>query len=231
MPIYHIFIINRAGSLIYDYANLQTQQQQSEVELTFLQPPIDFRLEVIDNRPTVVFGQRDGVRVGYVITHCNNESVAAGVGGGGIRDPNMKTARQLLDDINDSTKYPLTLKFARPPLSTNEKIILSSMFHSFYAIAAQLSPVSTKSSGIEVLDADAFRLQCFQTVTGQKFVVVADTSTTNLDQFLKKLYELYADYALKSPFYSLEMPIRCELFDANLQAVLERFEKSGVLFV
>ena len=28
------------------------------------------------------------------------------------------------------------------------------------------------------------------------------------DLFLRKIYELYADFALKNPFYSLEMPIR-----------------------
>ena len=31
-----------------------------------------------------------------------------------------------------------------------------------------------------------------------------------VDQLLDKLYELYSDYALKNPFYSLEMPIRKE---------------------
>ena len=29
-----------------------------------------------------------------------------------------------------------------------------------------------------------------------------------VDQLLDKIYELYADFALKNPFYSLEMPIR-----------------------
>lgn len=28
------------------------------------------------------------------------------------------------------------------------------------------------------------------------------------DLFLRKCYEIYTDYALKNPFYSLEMPIR-----------------------
>lgn len=30
------------------------------------------------------------------------------------------------------------------------------------------------------------------------------------------MYDLYADYVLKNPFYEVEMPIRCELFDQNL---------------
>jgi hypothetical protein len=29
-----------------------------------------------------------------------------------------------------------------------------------------------------------------------------------MDVFLKRLYEIYADFALKNPFYSLDMPVR-----------------------
>lgn len=42
------------------------------------------------------------------------------------------------------------------------------------------------------------------------------------------MYELYSDFALKNPFYSLEMPIRCELFDTNLQALLEQADKNSI---
>lgn len=220
MPIYNIFIINRAGSLIYDYDNRSPSQ---EIELQFVSFPIDFKLDIIDNRPTVIYGERDNVRVGHVISQCNGESVTFG---GRLE----KSSEYLFDILNLSDRYPLTLKFIKPALNTNEKIILSSMFHSLHAIGAQLSPI-TKSSGIEILDTDTFRLQCFQTITGMKFVVVADLNTQNLDQFLRKLYELYADYAAKNPFYSLEMPIRCELFDMNLKLVLEKFEKSGTILV
>ena len=42
---------------------------------------------------------------------------------------------------------------------------LASMFYPLFAIASQLSP-ELKSSGIEVLEADTFKLHCFQTLTG-----------------------------------------------------------------
>ncbi|KAI5745065.1 hypothetical protein M8J76_007938 [Diaphorina citri] len=61
-----------------------------------------------------------------------------------------------------------------------------------------------------------------------KFMIVGDTNQSGLDLILKKIYELYADYALKNPFYSLEMPIRCELFDTHLQNLLQQHEKTGV---
>ncbi len=35
-----------------------------------------------------------------------------------------------------------------------------------------------------------------------------------------RIYDLYCDNVLKNPFYEVEMPIRCELFDTNLFAVI-----------
>lgn len=120
------------------------------------------------------------------------------------------------------------------------------MFYPLFAIASQLSP-ELKSSGIETLEADTFKLHCFQTLTGKfiwisliehlnlmifspgiKFLVVAEPKQQNVEHLLHKVYELYADYALKNPFYSLEMPIRCEQFETHLQQLLEQQEKSGV---
>lgn len=63
---------------------------------------------------------------------------------------------------------------------------------------------------------------------GVKFMVVAETTQTGVDILLRRIYELYSDFVLKNPFYSLEMPIRCELFDTNLQALLEQMEKGGL---
>lgn len=105
-----------------------------------------------------------------------------------------------------------------PKLSANEKIVMASMFHSMYAIAAlQLSGTKNgskhkppSSSGIEVLETENFRLNCFQTLTGVKFVVISDLnpSMTTKDVLLRRIYDIYTDFVLKNPFYSLEMPIR-----------------------
>jgi hypothetical protein len=98
--------------------------------------------------------------------------------------------------------------------------------HSVHAITAQISPVPN-SSGLEVLETDAFRLQCFQTHTGKsfdnfnigtKFLLITEPRQPNVDTVLKRVYELYSDYVMKNPFYQLEMPIRCEEFDRNLGA-------------
>ena len=43
---------------------------------------------------------------------------------------------------------------------------------------------------------------------GIKFMVVTDPKLSNQDTLLKRLHEIYADFALKNPFYSIDMPIR-----------------------
>lgn len=58
-------------------------------------------------------------------------------------------------------------------------------------------------------------------------MVVAEPMQTGVETLLKKIYEVYSDYALKNPFYSLEMPIRCELFNSHLQGLLEQLDKAG----
>ncbi|KAL2009434.1 hypothetical protein VTN00DRAFT_5241 [Thermoascus crustaceus] len=71
-------------------------------------------------------------------------------------------------------------------------------------------------TGIEVLETDKFRMTCFQTVTGTKFLLFTDPLMPNVDVVMRKVYELYADYVMKNPFYQLEMPVRCEAFDRHL---------------
>ena len=53
--------------------------------------------------------------------------------------------------------------------------------------------------------------------TGLKFIVLTDPKQLGMDNLLKKIYELYSDFALKNPFYSLDMPIRLVLNKLLLQ--------------
>jgi trafficking protein particle complex subunit 4 len=158
------------------------------------------------------------IPVGHVLTAMNGVTV------NGLTTEDGRDVKEILESKDN---FPVTLKFARPKMTTNEKIFLASMFYPLFAIASQLSP-EPKSSGIEVLEADTFKLHCFQTLTGVKFILVSEPNQLGMDVMLKKIYELYSDYVLKNPFYSLDMPIRCELFDQNLQTMLEQVEKSGV---
>ncbi|XP_022857779.1 uncharacterized protein LOC111378775 [Olea europaea var. sylvestris] len=81
---------------------------------------------------------------------------------------------------------------------------------------------SLKNLGIELLQADAFDLHCFQSLTGTKFFVVCEPGTLHMEALLKHIYELYTDYVLKNLFYEMEMPISCELFDVNLAREVQK---------
>lgn len=67
-----------------------------------------------------------------------------------------------------------------------------------------------------MLETEHFRLQCFGTLTGTKFLLFTEPQQTNVDVVARKVYELYADYVMKNPFYQMEMPVRCEAFDRRL---------------
>lgn len=62
MLIQHVFIINRAGSLIYDWDG---KVDCSGVEKTFSYP-LDIVLDIVDQKVTVVFGERDGIGLRFV---------------------------------------------------------------------------------------------------------------------------------------------------------------------
>ncbi|KAL3685808.1 hypothetical protein R1sor_003830 [Riccia sorocarpa] len=111
-------------------------------------------------------------------------------------------------------------------LDTNDSLRLASLWHSMHAISIQLSP-TPGCTGMEVLEADTFDLHCFQSLTGTKLFVVSEPAAPGINALLKTIYELYADYVLKNPFYEAEMPIRCELFEYNLLQAIRR-EKYSV---
>ncbi|KAI0244499.1 hypothetical protein L0F63_000856 [Massospora cicadina] len=107
-------------------------------------------------------------------------------------------------------------------LSSNEYLVLAGTFHGVHAITSKISPVPGES-GLEVLETSKFKLRCFQTLTGTKFLLVSDPFQTRVDVALQKIYELYSDYVMKNPFHTPEMPIRCELFDQSLVNFIQSF--------
>jgi hypothetical protein len=105
-----------------------------------------------------------------------------------------------------------------PFLSTNDSLRLGSTFHGLHAIATQIAPVISK--GIEKIETSTFVLQCLQTLTGVKFVITATPGTTDLLELLNGIYTIYSDYVLKNPFYEIDMPIRCDLFNRYLDKLV-----------
>ncbi|EGA62987.1 Trs23p [Saccharomyces cerevisiae FostersO] len=103
-------------------------------------------------------------------------------------------------------------------------------------------------SGLRQLCTDQFTMFIYQTLTGLKFVAISSSvmpqrqptiattdkpdrpkSTSNLaiqiaDNFLRKVYCLYSDYVMKDPSYSMEMPIRSNLFDEKVKKMVENLQ-------
>ena len=67
-----------------------------------------------------------------------------------------------------------------------------------------------------MLETENFRLQCFSTLTGTKFLLFTEPMQPNVERILQRVYELYADYVMKNPFYQMEMPVRCEGWERRL---------------
>ena len=138
-------------------------------------------------------------------------------------------------------------------LDVNEHLRLASTFNSLAMIMKELSPV-TRSSRMELLEADSFVLQSFDTATGLKFFIIADPDSKHLDQargllsraaaplsasptarahaafrrqVLKEVYVLYSDYVMKNPFYELDMPIQCDKFDQKIMKLADDYNRRG----
>lgn len=251
MVVYSFYVINRSGGLIFSYEH---SIPKIELEKTFSYP-LDFVLKPSQKGVVIDFGQRDGIKVGHTILAINGIPVrgnfidfsAPSTTTTATTDDDQQvsstsSSRDIIEYLSDSTNYPgiqissyylfcnfssvVTIKFGRPRLNGNEKLILASIFHSMYAIACQLSP-ELNSSGIRELETDQFKLHCFQSITGIKFVALTDIKQVNVENLLKRSYELYSDYALKNPFYSIDQPVWCQSFQQTVQQAIELLEKTG----
>jgi len=214
MAIHSVYIISKSGGMIFNYDH-NFPKVETERSFTY---PVDVKLELRNKKLVVVFGQRDGICIGQTLVAVNGTTVVI---------DKMETGQDVMEFLNEPANFPLSLRFGRTRMTTNEKMFLGSMFYPLYAIASQISP-EPHSSGIQILEAETFKLYCLQTLTGIKFIVISDPKFQGMEVVLRKIHEIYSDFVLKNPFYSLEMPIRCELFNENLKLLLETVEKSGI---
>ncbi|KAI9290884.1 Sybindin-like protein [Neoconidiobolus thromboides FSU 785] len=104
-------------------------------------------------------------------------------------------------------------------LSSNEYLVLAGTFHGVHAISSKISPIPS-NSGINSIETSKFKLACFQTLTGTKFLLISDPLQKGEKTMMKRIYQLYTDYVLKNPFYTPEMPIRSDLFDKKLFSLI-----------
>jgi len=110
-----------------------------------------------------------------------------------------------------------------PSLDSNEVIIIGSTLSSLHAISVEMAPTD-RSSGFTELEFTSWKLNCMQTITGLKFFVLTDLQHDKTGDLLRSIYALYADYVLKNPFYTLDMPVAnsCQKYVAEVQALIEK---------
>ncbi len=127
MGVYYVFIVSKSGGLIYNYDH---NVPVIETEKTYSYP-LDIQLKFENSRVIVAFGERDGVCIGHALKAVNGQQVTY---------KELEDGRDVFDVIADKENYPLNLKFGRPKITTNEKIVLASTFYPLYQLAVQLSP-------------------------------------------------------------------------------------------
>lgn len=129
----------------------------------------------------------------------------------------------------------------RPADSTVAQDEVSAVNNSILAAGKAKLP-NTNILGLQQIDTDQFGLYVFQTLTGLKFVFVtspgkgAQQSTQtragivatqgelsrqfrSVGAVYKEFYQYYCDYVMKNPFYSLDMPIKCAMFDEKVRGM------------
>ncbi|CAA15613.2 trafficking protein particle complex subunit 4, putative [Plasmodium reichenowi] len=114
-------------------------------------------------------------------------------------------------------------------LNSNEEIRLASMLHGISTISEKINVYSLyekktnifqslEKKGIETIEGDGFKIQCYDTLTGIKiFIVHKDDLNIEMNTYLKRVYELYSDIILKNPFYDIDMPIRSAVFNEQIE--------------
>ena len=73
-----------------------------------------------------------------------------------------------------------------------------------------------------MISTSSFSIYSKQTLTGLKLIIVVIPTFPKhaAQDLLAVVYANYSDYVLKNPFYALDMPIRCSLFDKAVRQIL-----------
>lgn len=101
----------------------------------------------------------------------------------------------------------------------------------------RMQTTNANMSGLQSIETDTFNLYIFQSLTGVKFLLITSPNSEvrhggegskgelnrQFDQvyeFYKQIYISYADYVMKDPFYSTDMPIKSSLFEARVSELV-----------
>ncbi|PGG96323.1 hypothetical protein GX51_07887 [Blastomyces parvus] len=201
--VYSLIIINKAGGLIYN------REFQSGL------------LKLSTNDYLVLAGTFHGIhaitrsltpRLPANLTTTPSASASASTASTGTTIPSHAHALSSSSSIRSPLYPPTSAGSSSLPPTTSASASTASPLPANTTVPNPTQPIT----GLEVLETDKFRLTCFQTVTGTKFLLFTDPLMTGVEAVMRRIYELYADYVMKNPFYQLEMPVRCDAFDRHV---------------
>ena len=130
--------------------------------------------------------------------------------------------------VNKNGSLVYTRTFSnRLNFTNNDTIRLGSTFHSMHAISSQITPSCALPKpqqleapvldGITEIVTDTFVLKSQNTLTGIKIVLVSLPHAASMQPaVLRRVNEAYSDFVAKNPFQEADMPIKSELFDAQI---------------
>ena len=121
-------------------------------------------------------------------------------------------------------------------LSGDRQVTVASVLYGLHGMSRQIAPVPADvmdCDGMSLVEGTDHNLHIFETVTGVKFVLLSDTDLSSCDAILSEVYQLYVDFVLKNPFYTLDnsgigQPIRFPAFTSLVEATVTRYNEPPI---
>lgn len=103
-----------------DYSTLKTEFEKS------YSYPLEIKL---DKLGSIKFGARDPLKIGHILMSVNGQSVFLDKNDKNkLKMDEMKGAQDVLEYLDNPANFPCTLKFGKPQLRTNDKLVLTGRF-------------------------------------------------------------------------------------------------------
>lgn len=94
--------------------------------------------------------------------------------------------------------------------------LMFGLLFSIRSFVSRMSPTD-QNDGFVSYRTNQYKLHFYETPSGLKFVINTDLSVGNIHDVLQQLYsQVFVEYAIKNPAYSLGQPVISELFKSKL---------------
>eukprot|EP00056_Hartaetosiga_gracilis_P015796 m.3125 g.3125 ORF g.3125 m.3125 type:complete len:141 (-) comp3246_c0_seq2:145-567(-) len=115
-----------------------------------------------------------------------------------------------------------TRSISEEQAEANRKMLFGLLF-SLKRFAERLSPNDDKI--FRSYKTGTYKLHCFETVSGVKFVMCTDKGVGNIMSDLQQLFaQVYVPYVVKSPVAEMGDAIKSSIFDQKLEAFVSKLK-------